>query len=331
MTPAACEPRKWYLVSFSGGKDSVATYLHLTRELRLPHVVAVFSDTGHESDVTHDYVWMLAREHGFKIVRVQPTLEDMRGELNPVAMAERLGLLSSGITPDHPSFWHLPLSMERLAILKRRFPSPTRRFCTTHLKLLPLRRHMLQWCEWNDVPLSDVIRVSGVRAEESTDRAARPIFEPLDIEFGVPLWLPIHKWTWQEVFAIHDRYGVPANPLYKSGCSRVGCFPCINVRKSELAALATYHPAALDDLQGMETRVAAAAGKDVMTFFSTGKTPAKYASHRCEKTDKPINTADDVRRWALGELPVLSDQQELFAEDWTEDAAQCLSMYGLCE
>jgi hypothetical protein len=49
------------------------------------------------------------------------------------------------------------LTMERLAILKRRFPSTMVRFCTTHLKLRPQSRVMKSW------DTTGVIRVAGVR------------------------------------------------------------------------------------------------------------------------------------------------------------------------
>lgn len=37
-----------YVLGFSGGKDSVATWLYLTRVLKLKKVVCLFADTGHE-------------------------------------------------------------------------------------------------------------------------------------------------------------------------------------------------------------------------------------------------------------------------------------------
>lgn len=312
---------KHYVVGFSGGKDSVATWLHLTRELELPHVTCTFSDTGHEWQGLGDYLTLLERDHGCRLVRIQPTLRDFEGELVPEKIGERLGL-----DPSAPGFWDEPLDMERLAILKRRFPSTMARFCTQHLKLHPQRRWLLANCD-----MGNTIRVSGVRAEESESRSKRPVWS-FDKFMGCPLWLPIHAWTHDEVFATHRRHGVPPNPLYLSGSGRVGCFPCIMARKQELASLAERHPEAFENLTAMEHRAAAAVGKPVMTFFSQGKVPKRYASAKCPKTGKPVPTAEDVKQWALGELPVLSNQMPLeFEDDHTEDALSCTSQYGLCE
>lgn len=315
------DPSKHYVLGFSGGKDSVATWLHLTRELSLPNVTCTFADTAHESPVTYQYLQELEYNHGCPIVRITPTLEDMRGELKPENIAERLG-----IEADDPEFWHHPLTMENLAILKRRFPSSMVRFCTTHLKLHPQRR----WLHENFPDLSSVVRVSGVRAQESPARAQKQEWA-FDEFMGCDLWLPIHQWTHNEVFDCHKRYGIPPNPLYLQGFGRVGCFPCIMARKKELAAMADRHPEAFDSLKAMEERAAKAIGKPKMSFFSTGKAPERFASNVCENSGKRFPDAEDVRRWASGAEPVREFTLPLFEEDHTEDAHCCTSQYGLCE
>lgn len=322
-----------YVVSFSGGKDSVATWLYLTRELKLPRVTCVFADTGHESSKFHGrmgepcpcldcYLDLLDREHGLALVRIRPKLRHFIGELKPEKICERLGL-------DINSNWQdEPLDMERLAILKRRFASTTVRFCTEFLKLHPLSEWVRDNCE-----IESTIRVSGMRSQESAARALREPFQP-DGWTGCMLWLPIKDWLHDDVFAIHQKYGVPPNPLYKMGFGRVGCFPCIMARKEELVQLSTrFDGLAMTDLRNMERRVAAAIqGADEMSFFSAGKTPDRYASHICQNTGKRFPDANDVRLWALNEPPARSGQGMLeFEEDWTEDASQCLSQYGLCE
>ena len=318
MTP---DPEKHYVISFSGGKDSVATWLYLTRELRLPRVTCTFADTGHEWPGLAGYLDLLEYEYGCPLVRIQPILEDVRGELVPEKIADRLGLDASS-----PDFWQQPLTMERLAIIKRRFPSTTVRFCTMHLKLIPMLRWTRESCD-----VSETVRVSGVRAEESSARASRPVWGDDEL-FGCLLWLPIHAWSVEQVFAIHAKYNVPPNPLYLNGCSRVGCFPCIMARKTELAQLSIRYPdESFGALKAMEDRVSAATGGQ-RSFFSKGKVPERYASHVDPKSGERFPDAEDVRRWALNEPPALSGQEMFgFEEDLTEDASMCLSMYGLCE
>lgn len=345
---------KTYVVGFSGGKDSVATWLHLQRELNFPNVVCTFADTGHESAITYDYISLLAQEHGCPLVRIQPLLGDVAGVLQPWKICWRLGLRQfipwapdelshtmeveqerffeeRGVAPGNVEVlegWQSePLTMERLAIIKRRFPSPTARFCTTFLKLLPQKR----WLDSTYSDLGGIVRVSGVRAEESAARALRPEWTDVDDVFGCPLWLPIHSWTHQDVFACHARHGVPPNPLYLHGCGRVGCFPCINAKKSELSAIAGRFPEAFVSLSDMENRVAGASGMPKLSFFSHGKTPRKYESNLCHQSGETFPDAEDVRLWATGEPAKSEGALPFFEEDWSEDVHQCLSQYGLCE
>jgi 3'-phosphoadenosine 5'-phosphosulfate sulfotransferase (PAPS reductase)/FAD synthetase len=317
--PKNPDPSLHYVCGFSGGKDSVATWLHLTRDLKLPNVTCLFADVGHEFPETHAYLDLLENDHGLPLVRLTPTMRDMKGELKPEKICERLGL-------DPESDWEdTPLGMEQLAILKRRFPSTTVRFCTTILKLSPSRRWMNENCDFEKT-----IRVSGVRAQESTARAAK---DPcaFDDYIGCTLWMPIHAWTHEEVFDLHAKYGIPPNPLYKEGMGRVGCAPCIMARKSELAAIAERKPEAFEKLAAMEDRVAAAVGKEKMSFFATGKTPERFASHICPNSGKRFPDANDVRLWSLGEPPSYGTLSLVFEEDWKEDASSCQSQYGLCE
>lgn len=334
------DPTLHYVLGFSGGKDSVATWLYLMRELRLPHVTCTFADTGHESPITYEYIDLLARDHGLPLVKIQPIIRDIEGELRPEKIAQRLpetdprdyfvGELRDGnvVYRSMPvreleHLWSLPLDMERLAIIKRRFPSNTVRFCTTHLKLCPRRRWLRDNCD-----LSQVVGVAGVRAEESTARAKHPVYQ-FDEFMGCPLWLPIHHWSHEEVFDCHRRHGVPPNPLYLQGMGRVGCFPCIMARREELVQIALRFPAAMHDLKNMECRVAESAGKDVLSFFSNTKTPERFHSHVCQQSGKSFPDALDVMRWALNEPT--NGQRMLFEEDHTEDAYTCSSQYGLCE
>lgn len=325
------DPRLHYVIGFSGGKDSVATWLYLTRELKLPRVTCLFADVGHEFPEVNEYLDLLEREHGLPLVRIHATLAEFIGELATDKMLERLGLVSDELSRWPRSMWQygVPgwmnrrLDMESLAILKRRFPSPTARFCTYILKLLPSARWARGHCD-----LAETIRVSGVRAEESPARAAHPEFQHDEI-MGCGMWLPIHKWTHQDVFAMHAKHGVPVNPLYLMGMGRVGCAPCIMANKSELSAIAMRKPEAFDRLWDMERRVAESVGVSHQSWFSPSKVPAAFCSHRCHNTGKPFPDAYDVKRWALGEPP--PDQPSLFADDHTEDALACSSIYGLCE
>jgi 3'-phosphoadenosine 5'-phosphosulfate sulfotransferase (PAPS reductase)/FAD synthetase len=327
-----CTPDKTYICSFSGGKDSVATYLYLTRELRLPKVFGLFADTGWEDEMTYRYVDDLIKNHGFKICKVQGS----------TAQLSKKGKYGDD-----------PLTMVKLSQIKGRFPSTMARFCTTELKLRPILaayEFMLKGStdlpffnngtELPDLTGEEVVMVTGVRGEESPKRAKMSPFI-FDDFFNIYKWMPIHAWKVPEVFGIHHKYGIKVNPLYLKGAARVGCYPCIMCTKDELNSMARQHPEVFDKVRKVEielNQLKEENGKEgTSTFWANDKTSTKHRSMKTEAADGSIHyvpTALDVRDWALGVDPIHEDQGLLF-EDFDDtfniEAPVCESQYGLCE
>jgi hypothetical protein len=69
------------------------------------------------------------------------------------------------------------------------------------------------------------------------------------------LFRPLIHWSTDTVFAFARAHGMSPNPLYLQGMGRVGCFPCINAGKEELAAIGQRHPWAIDRLLEYEAAV----------------------------------------------------------------------------
>jgi len=200
------------LVCISGGKDSTATALHL-----LEHgyqIRCVFADTGWEDDRTYEYVRETLPDIVGDIVWVRATI-DLPPELETLAAhyEDRLGFYSA---------------MVRLCIKKRIFPSRNIRWCTRELKVRP----MLEYMQTMDDPPD--VRAVGIRADESRARANLPAFE-WDAPFKCDVWRPILDWTFDDVIAIHQRWKIKPNPKYLSGATRVGCWPCVFAKKTELS------------------------------------------------------------------------------------------------
>lgn len=204
------------LVSISGGKDSTAMALHLAE---CGHdFQAVFMDTGWEHSHTYRYL--------------DEVLEPLFGPI----------LRLAGEFP-----------MVELIRKKAMFPSRVRRFCTSELKVKPIRRHCVDvFLETGERPVSAV----GIRAQESRSRAAMEEWEEQD---EATVWRPILTWSFEDVVDIHSRHGVTPNPLYLAGASRVGCWPCIHARKSEVRRLAQIDPERVDLIRSLEAEITAAA------------------------------------------------------------------------
>ena len=63
---------------------------------------------------------------------------------------------------------------------------------------------------------------------------------------------PVLRWSVADVLAIHHRHGIPVNPLYRKGFSRVGCNPCIYASKEEIELTAEHFPERIAQIRGLE-------------------------------------------------------------------------------
>jgi 3'-phosphoadenosine 5'-phosphosulfate sulfotransferase (PAPS reductase)/FAD synthetase/DNA-binding XRE family transcriptional regulator len=148
-----------------------------------------------------------------------------------------------------------PQQMEELIRHKGMFPGRRVRFCTQLLKVLPIARYLRKQMDAGQ----DVVNAVGIRAAESAARARMTLWEWQE-DFDCEVWRPVLNWTEQQVIAIHHRHQLRPNPLYLLGARRVGCWPCIYARKSEIRLIAEADPARIVRLRVLEDEVAIAAG-----------------------------------------------------------------------
>lgn len=304
------------IASMSGGKDSVAMWLYLEREIGLKNVQCVFADTGWESREMAGYLTYL-RAMGCPLVELpQREVRDLWKKEPSEDATRRLAAAGISITD--------PLTMETLAAAKGRFPSSQARFCTTELKLIPLHLYR-QSVE------GDVLMCSGVRAQESPRRAAMADY--MEDEFmGCDHWKPIFHWTHDEVFELHHKHGINPNPLYKKGQHRVGCWPCIHARKGDIADMVRHDPARAVEIAETEKRVAKSCNRGMSSFFVAEKAAKGYRNR--EIGGVQFADFEGVAKWAI-EAPTPFTSEDLFSDEDLEsgvdlDAPACQSPYGLC-
>lgn len=297
-----------FLHSVSGGKDSTAQYLHFM-DVGLPFQ-AVFADTGNEHPATLNYIRELPGKTGgpeIKWVKADFTAElehrrifveqnwpsDMAGRALQVLHATGIPFLD-------------------LCLWKGRFPSMKSRWCTTELKILPIREQVID-------PLletgAEVYCCQGMRRDESLPRSKMVGLERM----GERLWnlRPIREWKVEDVFAIHRRFGIQPNPLYLQGMSRVGCMPCINARKGEVHQIARRFPEHIDRIREWEEVMKLASKRGVSTFFPAPTVPGKGDTRA---------RIDEAVRWSATSWG--GKQFDLLK---TIDPPTCSSEYGLCE
>lgn len=211
-----------YLLSMSGGKDSTAMFLHFKESLIDPDLVEyIFMDTGWEHKETYDYLCYLEDRFDIKINKIRQKIE-VHEEYKPL-YDECLKILNR----DHSDF-------VARAINYAFFPSRRFKWCTTELKIWPLKNYIKD-SEY------ELINCVGVRRLESKKRSQLEMWEYND---GFNVWFhrPLIDWTEQQVIDIHKRHDIKPNPLYLVGHNRVGCYPCVNSNKADIKALDKTHP-----------------------------------------------------------------------------------------
>lgn len=303
------------LVSVSGGKDSTATLLLALKQFP-DTTAAVFADTGNEHPAVYAYLDYLEQALGLKITRLRADFTDNFASkrrwiaekwpgkgVSVERCAKALELLRPTGNP------YLDLCM-----LKGRFPSRMAQFCTEELKTKPLTEHALTLI---DMLGCDVWSWQGVRRDESARRKNALGFE--DLTGGIWAFRPIAGWTAQQtVDFVVKVHGVKLNPLYEQGMTRVGCMPCVNASKAELAEIARRFPEHIDRIAEWEALVSDVSKRGESSFFS-----APTSDNRGELRGNNIHS---VVRWAktFRGGKVLDPQ-------WDQDAPACASSYGLCE
>ena len=224
------------VIFFSGGKDSVATVLHLL-ELGVPkdrielhhHLVdgregsdlmdwpiteAYCDAFARALDLRISYSW---KEGGFEREMLRnneptaPTVIPVDGKM------VRIG--GSGEPNSRLKFPQVSASLQT-------------RWCSSYLKISVGAAYI------NNNPcflLGKTLVVTGERAEESAARAKYKTFEPhrtdnrdgTRVKRWVDHWRPVHGWSEKEVWAIMERWRIAPHPAYLLGWGRCSCIACI--------------------------------------------------------------------------------------------------------
>jgi len=271
-----------YIVSFSGGKDSTASFLYLldngvpVDKIELWHQdIDGRSETFFDWEVTPDYCRQFARAFGVKIF-----FQWKEGGF------QREMLRKESLTA--PTVFELPDGSTRIRggtdgklNTRRKFPQICadlrKRWCSGYLKIDVFTMAIVNQERFRN---SRTLVISGERGEESPQRAKYKIFEPdrADRRYGkasrhVDRYRPIRDWKEAWVWDIIRKYRVRPHPCYFIGFSRCSCKFCIFGNKDQMASANLISPDLMRKIINYENdfKCTMKRNTDLSTFIKTGK------------------------------------------------------------
>ena len=213
-------------ISTSGGKDSQAMTVLLSRIVPRDRLVAVHAPLG-------EVEWPGTIEH------IEATL--------PVGVPLIFAPTASSKT-----------LLERVEE-RGKWPDPARRWCTSDFKTGPIERELRRYLKANPRFGGRIVSAMGMRAEESPARARKPPWRLSErnsragrIWFD---WLPIFDLTETQVFNVIRNAGQSPHPAYPMGMSRLSCVFCIMASRADLRTAARLQPALYAHYADLERRI----------------------------------------------------------------------------
>lgn len=144
------------------------------------------------------------------------------------------------------------------------WPSSTARYCTSDHKRGQVRTLMTRLVgEWRSSTgerrACRILNCMGMRAQESPARAKLVEFardeKASNGKRTVDVWLPIHGWTVDEVWARIRASGVEHHRAYDLGMGRLSCAFCIFAPEAALMIAGEHNRALLDEYVAVEDRI----------------------------------------------------------------------------
>jgi 3'-phosphoadenosine 5'-phosphosulfate sulfotransferase (PAPS reductase)/FAD synthetase len=269
------------VVNSSAGKDSQAMLDYVVEQADLAgvrdRITVLHCDLG-KSPGGHEIEWPgtkeLAAEHAAHYaLRFIIAKRGVQGFLEKI---EQIGFWPRASTRYCTSFFKrdqgqkvmtaLATEIRRRGFLEEvehrgKWPSNAQRYCTSYFKrdaagpaITALAKEARQAGK-----TPRLLQCFGFRAEESPRRRKMQTFaSDRRISNGrkhVDVWLPIHAWTLEEVWARNRKAGTRHHYAYDRGMSRLSCRFCIFAPRSQLIRSARENPELFEEYVQVEERI----------------------------------------------------------------------------
>jgi Phosphoadenosine phosphosulfate reductase family len=273
-----------YIVMLSGGKDSVASLLHLLdlgvdrSKVEIMHA-SIDGGAGEGGEGLMDWASTPAYVRAFGKALGIPVYfcwkqggflrEMMRNqtETAPTMFETPDGLRTAG---GNSGKFNTRLQFPQTS------PDLSVRYCSGYLKVDPCATAIRNQTRFNQ---SRTLVITGERAAESASRANYKVFEAdrADARNGklgrvVDHFRPVHSWSEAEVWAIIERWNInPAAP-YRLGWSRLSCKNCIFGSASQWRSAQVVDPESVNRIASLEKQFGKTIDRkmDVLTKAARG-------------------------------------------------------------
>lgn len=317
------------IVAFSGGKDSIAGFLHLInmgvdmRKVELWHHVIDGREGSTLLDwpVTESYCRKFAAEFNVPLFfswRVDGIEGEIRKEnastkgirFESPVMLESEDWVECGCKTQVQEAGGLRSKVSTRKMMPAK-GEMNKQFCTGLGKIDVMRlalNHQERFVG------KKILVITCERAEESTKRAGYKVFESHTCSSGkktVDVWRPVHGWSEKEVWAIIEQHLVNPHPCYKLGWGRCSCFGCIYSSKNAWASMAKIAPERLEKLAKVEDDIGHTInvfkGKPIsLRDYYKVETPAR-GKRQGMKAGQPFAGTNDAEQVALSQSTEYSD------------------------
>jgi 3'-phosphoadenosine 5'-phosphosulfate sulfotransferase (PAPS reductase)/FAD synthetase len=232
-----------YLISISGGKDSTALIDFAIKHF--PHNKIQFVHAKIDIDWRETIPTVKAQvEHARKLAKHDFPLHIVEATF---ADGTPKGFLSKLLAP----------RIDRITgeAKQNQFPDMQNRWCTSELKLAPIRKLTRELLPNG----GSVLNVTGERHAESKQRSKLPYIEANESwstkAIHVTNFRPILHLSESEVFAISTNNGYQIHPCYSWGVSRASCAICIFSSDEEIKLALKHAPHIVEDYIQAESMI----------------------------------------------------------------------------
>lgn len=228
------------VVSFSGGKDSMAAALAALEKYgwESGKVKLVFCDTGDEAPETYEFI-KYVNEKIYPVTRIATKL---LGEKDGRRIFDRVEIpidmpLEQMKAEYYTVYDAIKSKFDRIPTVSP-YPSLKVRHCTRDLKVQALDAYIRKLFTLEQ--RKSVCLVIGIRRDESVNRSSKAMYVYDPDRGGVDIWHPIVDYTIEDVWAIHEKYGVERNRVYEID-ERSNCKGCPFTSGSSLRKYVKRH------------------------------------------------------------------------------------------